>query len=75
MEVLTTAEVQRRMTALMGKYESQAQAAKVIGVSKSQLSQALLGKIPVPPALLKALKISRAPLYVAVPKINEKFVA
>ena len=75
MEVLTKDDVNRRMHALLDRYESQAQMARVIGVSKSQLSQALLGKIPAPPALLAALKISRAPVSLSAQRVSAKYIA
>lgn len=75
MEVLTKDEVSRRMQALLDRHESQEQMARAIGMNKSQLSQALRGKIPAPPALLAALKISRAPLYVAATRVPAKYLA
>lgn len=75
MDVLTTKEVNERLLAWLDGFETHAQAASRVGIARSQLSQALQGKIPVPPKILEALKISRAPLYVAVRAVPSRYLA
>lgn len=75
MEVLAKSSVLKRLRTLVDKHGTQAKAAKVIGCSPSQLSQALKDEIPLTPAMLKTLRIARAPLYVSgVATVPKKFL-
>lgn len=75
MEILPKANVLKRLQALIDKHGTQAKAAKVIGCSPSQLSQAVKGSIPLTASMLKALRIARAPLYVSgVSNVPQKYL-
>lgn len=65
MDILTKKQVIDRLKAYCRKYINQSEAAKAIGCTNAQLSDALNDRKPPCGSILKALKIERGPLYVS----------
>lgn len=63
MKVLTKQEVLKRIEDFCKPYVSYAAAAKALGCTPAQLSDARNDKAPVCPSILKKLRITREPLY------------
>lgn len=63
MKVLTKQEVLRRIENFCKPYVSYAAAAKVIGCTPAQLSDARNDRTPPCPAILKKIGVNREPLY------------
>lgn len=63
MKVLTKQEVLRRIENFCKPYVSYAAAAKAIGCTPAQLSDARNDRAPPCPAILKKIGVAREPLY------------
>ena len=63
MQVLTKAEVLKKIEDFCRPYASYSAAAKAIGCTEAQLSRARSDQDPVSPAILKKIGVKREPLY------------
>lgn len=68
MKVLTKQEVLRRIENFCKPYVSYKAAAKAIGCTMSQLSDARMDRTPPCPAILEKIGVSRERLYVVDPE-------
>lgn len=68
MKVLTKQEVLRRIEDFCKPYTTYAAAAKAIGCSAAQLSDARQDRTPPCPAILKKINVARETLYVTDPE-------
>lgn len=64
MKLYTKKEVLDRIEREVRKSFNAREAAEAIGCTRGQLSLARADKVPVPPAILKAIKLQRAWVYV-----------
>ena len=64
MQVLTKQQVLKKIETFCQPYATFAAAAKTLGCTPAQLSDARNDRTPVPPAILKKLGIERASIYV-----------
>lgn len=71
MRVLTKQDVLKRIENFCKPYVSYAAAAKDIGCTPAQLSDARLDRTPPCPAILKKINVTRSPLYVL--DLEDKF--
>lgn len=62
-EILTKAEVLKRIDKFCKPYVNYTAAAKAANCTVQQLSAARLDRIPPPPGLLKKIGVERVPLY------------
>ena len=69
--VYTHEQVVARIEKFCDRYKFYAEAARAMGCTKSQLTVARLGQQPPCPAILKAIGLERAPLYVS--GLDEKY--
>lgn len=72
MKVLTKQEVLRRIENYCKTYVTYSAAAKAIGCTPAQLSEARRDKEPPCPAILDAIGVSRQPLYAT--QVEDKYL-
>lgn len=70
--MFTKPQVLRRLQALVDQHRNAAQAAKALGVTHSELANALADRVPIPPKLRKAIGVERVTVY--VDKLENKYL-